>query len=111
MPIWAGFQAGSRYGGQLESVPLAGHAGIKIYAVDYRLAPEHIYPAAREDMEAIYRHVLETTPAENIGIYGCSAGGTLTGQMIPWFIDKGLPLPGAISIQMCGDNEGFLVRW
>ena len=102
-----GFQAGSRYGGQLESVPLAGHAGIKIYAVDYRLAPEHIYPAAREDMEAIYRHVLETTPAENIGIYGCSAGGTLTGQMIPWFIDKGLPLPGAISIQCAGIMKDF----
>ena len=102
-----GFQAGSRYGGQIESVPLAGHAGIKIYAVDYRLAPEHIYPAASEDMEAIYRHVLETTPAENVGIYGCSAGGTLTGQMIPWFIDKGLPLPGAISIQCAGIMKDF----
>ncbi len=102
-----GFQAGSRYGGQIESVPLAGHAGIKIYAVDYRLAPEHIYPAASEDMEVIYRHVLKTTPADNIGIYGCSAGGTLTGQMIPWFLDKGLPLPGSISIQCAGIMDSF----
>ena len=102
-----GFMTGGNYGGQLEAVPLAGHAGVKIYAVDYRMAPEHIYPAASEDMETIYRHVLDSTPAENIGIYGCSAGGTLTGQMIPWFVDKGLPLPGAISIQCAGIMDTF----
>lgn len=102
-----GFLTGGEYGGQVEAVPLAGHAGIKVYAVDYRMAPEHTYPAASEDMETIYRHVLETTPPENVGFYGCSAGGTLTGQMIPWFLEKGLPLPGAISIQCAGIMNSF----
>ncbi len=102
-----GFMFGSAYGGQVEAVPLAGHAGIKVIAVDYRLAPEHSFPAASEDMEAVYRHVLETTKPENIGIYGCSAGGTLTAQIIPWFLEKDLPLPGAIGIFCSGAMGTF----
>jgi acetyl esterase/lipase len=102
-----GFFTGGECGGQLEAVPLAGRGGVKVYAVDYRMSPEHIFPAASEDMEAIYRHVLETTPPENVGIYCCSAGGTLTGQMIPWSLEKNLPLPGAISIQCSGIMNTF----
>ena len=102
-----GFMFGAKYGGQLESVPLAGLAGVKVIAVDYSLAPEHKFPAASEDMEAVYRHVLETTPPENVGIYGCSAGGTLTAQVIPWLRQKGLPLPGAIGIFCSGAMESF----
>ncbi len=102
-----GFMFGSAYGGQLEAVPLAGHGGVKVIAVDYRLAPEYGYPAASEDMEAVYRHVLKTTKPENIGLYGCSAGGTLTAQMIPWLLDKGLPLPGAIGVFCSGAMSTF----
>ena len=93
-----GFMFGGTYGGQIEAIPMAGYAGVKVIAVDYRLAPEHVYPAASEDMEAVYRHVLKDTPAENIGIYGCSAGGTLAAQMVPWLESKGLPAPGAIGV-------------
>lgn len=102
-----GFMFGSAYGGQVEAAPLAGHAGVKVIAVDYRLAPEHQFPAASEDMEAVYRHVLKTTKPENVGIYGCSAGGTLTAQVIPWFIEKDLPLPGAIGIFCSGAMGTF----
>jgi len=102
-----GFMFGSAYGGQVEAAPLAGHAGVKVIAVDYRLAPEHQFPAASEDMEAVYREVLKTTKPENVGIYGCSAGGTLTAQVIPWFIEKGLPLPGAIGIFCSGAMGTF----
>lgn len=102
-----GFMFGSAYGGQLEAVPLAGYGQVKVIAVDYRLAPEHGYPAASEDMEAVYRHVLKTTKPENIGLYGCSAGGTLTSQMIPWLLDKGLPLPGAIGVFCSGAMGTF----
>lgn len=102
-----GFIFGGAYGGQLEAVPLAGYAGVKVIAVDYRLAPEHSFPAASEDMEAVYRHVLKTTKPENVGLYGCSAGGTLTAQMIPWLIEKGLPLPGAIGVFCSGAMGTF----
>ena len=102
-----GFMFGGTYGGQIEAVPMAGYGGVKVIAVDYRLAPEHLYPAASEDMEAVYRHVLKDTPAENIGIYGCSAGGTLAAQMVPWLESKGLPLPGAIGLFCSGAVNGF----
>ncbi len=102
-----GFMFGSDYGGRVEAAPLAGLAGVKVIAVDYRLAPEHQFPAASEDMETVYRHVLETTPPENIGIYGCSAGGTLTAQTIPWLQSKDLPLPAAIGIFCSGAMGTF----
>jgi acetyl esterase/lipase len=97
-----GYMLGAEYGGQVESVPLAGYGQVKIIAVDYALAPENIHPAASEDMEAVYRHTLETTDPDNIGIFGCSAGGSLTAQMIPWLLKKGLPLPGAIGVFCSG---------
>jgi monoterpene epsilon-lactone hydrolase len=102
-----GFMLGGAYGGQLEAVPLAGYGRVKVIAVDYRMAPEHIFPAASEDMETVYRHVLKTTAPENVAIFGCSAGGTLTAQMIPWLLEQGLPLPGAIGIFCSGAMQTF----
>jgi epsilon-lactone hydrolase len=102
-----GFFTGARYGGQVESVPLAGRGRIKVIAVDYRLSPEHIFPAASEDMEAVYRDALKTTKPANIGIYGCSAGGTLVAEIIPWLLKKNLPLPGAIGIFCSGAMPSF----
>ncbi len=102
-----GFVVGSRYGGLQEAVPLAGRGKIKVIAVDYRLAPEFTFPAASEDMEAVYREVLKTAKPANIGIFGCSAGGTLVAQSMAWFLDKKLPLPSAISIQCSGAMPSF----
>jgi monoterpene epsilon-lactone hydrolase len=102
-----GFFTGARYGGQVESVPLAGRGKIKVIAVDYRLSPEHVFPAASEDMETVYREVLKTTKPANIGIFGCSAGGTLVAQSMAWFQKKKLPLPGAIGIFCSGAMPSF----
>jgi monoterpene epsilon-lactone hydrolase len=89
---------GGGVSGAVESVPIAGVGRIKVISVDYRMAPEHRFPAASEDVTAVYRELLKTYRPENIGIYGCSAGGLLTGQMIPWLLKEKLPLPGAIGI-------------
>jgi acetyl esterase/lipase len=97
-----GFYAGARYGGESEATPVAGRGRIKVVAIDYRLAPEYIFPAASEDVEKVYVELLKTYKPENIGLYGCSAGGTLTGQSIAWFVHKGLPLPAAIGIFCSG---------
>jgi epsilon-lactone hydrolase len=84
--------------GQLESVPVASIGRFKIITVDYRQAPFHKYPAASEDIEAIYKELLKRYRAEAIGIFGCSAGGTLTAQAVAWFQANGLPRPGAVGI-------------
>ena len=92
------FDIGARTGGQVESIPVAGVGKIKVISVDYRQGPEHYYPAANEDVVAVYRALLEHYPAENIGIYGCSVGGHLAGQTIPALQEVALPLPGAVGI-------------
>jgi acetyl esterase/lipase len=102
-----GFMYGARFGGALEAVPLAGRGRIKVIAVDYRLSPEHLFPAASEDMEKVYREVLKTTRPESIGIFGCSAGGTLVAQSMAWFQQRGLPPPGAIGIFCSGAMPTF----
>lgn len=97
-----GFFTGGGAGGRAEAVPVAGQGRIKVVAVDYRLGPEHQFPAASEDVESVYRALLKDYPAQNIGIYGCSAGGALTAQAMAWFLDRELPLPGAIGVFCSG---------
>ncbi len=53
-------------------------------------------------MAAVYRELLKRHPARNIGIYGCSAGGMLTGMSVAWFQAHGLPRPGAVGIFCAG---------
>lgn len=82
----------------LESIPISSLGGYKVVSVDYRMAPEHVFPAASEDVAAVYRELLKSYKPKQIGIYGCSAGGNLTGQAMAWFSRNALPLPGAIGI-------------
>lgn len=102
-----GFIFGGHYSALVEAVPLAGRGGIKVIAVNYRKAPQFTFPAASEDMETVYRSVLKTTRPANVGLYGCSAGGTLVGQAVARFQARGLPRPGAISIMCSGLMERF----
>jgi len=93
-----GFVLGARTNGQLESVPIASAGKIKVVTVDYRQGPEHRFPAASEDVASVYRELLNDYLPENIGIFGCSAGGLLTAQAVAWFQETKLPRPGAIAI-------------
>jgi len=92
------FGFGSRYISQAESVPISAVGKYKVISVDYRMAPEYSFPAASQDVAAVYREVLKTYKAENIGIFGCSAGGLLTAESIAWFQKEALPLPGAVGM-------------
>jgi len=87
---------------ELESIPVAGMGRIRVVAVDYRQGPQHRHPTASEDVASVYRELLKTYPAQNIGIYGCSAGGMLTGMSVAWFQKHGLPRPGAIGVLCAG---------
>lgn len=100
------FMWGSGSGALVEAIPIAGTMGIKVVTVDYRLAPEHRYPAASEDVTAVYRALLKQYRPEHIGIYGCSAGGVITAQSVAWIRKQGLPRPGAIGT-FCGTAAGF----
>ena len=100
------FMWGAGSGALVEAIPIAAVAGMRVVAVDYRLAPEHTYPAAVDDVEAVYRELMKDYRPENIGIYGCSAGGALTAQATARILQADLPRPGAIGT-FCGSGMPF----
>ncbi len=100
------FMWGSGSGALVEAIPIAATMGIKVVTVDYRLTPEHRYPAASEDVTAVYRALLRQYRPEKNGIYGCTAGGVITAQSVAWIRKQGLPRPGAIGT-FCGTAAGF----
>ncbi|AFM11834.1 alpha/beta hydrolase [Turneriella parva] len=62
---------------------------------NYRLAPEHPFPAAIDDALTVYEHVLKLGyDPKNIILAGDSAGGGITFALMLAARDKGLPLPG-----------------
>ncbi len=77
-------------------IQLGRAAGMKALSIDYRLAPEHPFPAALEDCLAAYRWLLGQGYAANkLVIAGDSAGGNLTLATLLALRDAGDPLPAA----------------
>jgi monoterpene epsilon-lactone hydrolase len=76
---------------------LAKRGSLEVCALDYRLAPEHPYPAARDDVVAAYEGLLEAGyRPEQIAIGGDSAGGNLSLVGCLRIIELGLPAPAAL---------------
>lgn len=65
----------------------------EVYVPEYRLAPEHPFPAALEDALAAWEYVRAIRPDTPIAIAGDSAGGGLTLSLIAALRDAGHPLP------------------
>lgn len=91
---------------ELESIPISALMKIKVVTVDYREGPDNKFPAASEDVASVYRGLLKSYEPQNIGIYGCSAGGMLTAMSLAWFQVHGLPRPGAVGIY-CASAGAF----
>ncbi|WP_395502700.1 alpha/beta hydrolase [Ectopseudomonas mendocina] len=76
---------------------LAKRGSLEVCALDYRLAPEHPYPAAHDDVVAAYQALLEAGyRPEQIAIGGDSAGGNLSLVGCLSIIERGLPVPAAL---------------
>lgn len=80
-----------------EALFMAGFGHFKVIAVDYRMPPEAYFPAALDDGLTVYKNAIKTTNPKNIAVFGSSAGGALTLEMVLKAKQDGLPLPGAIA--------------
>lgn len=74
----------------------AADMGAQVYTIDYRLAPQHPYPAALDDCVAAYREVLNHADPKDIVIAGTSAGGNLAAALLLRARAAGLPLPAGL---------------
>lgn len=72
-------------------------AGFDVFTPDYRLAPEHIFPSALDDVLRAYKALLASRPGP-IVLAGDSAGGGLAVALMLRARDEGLPLPTAAAL-------------
>ncbi|HSZ73897.1 MAG TPA: alpha/beta hydrolase [Rhizomicrobium sp.] len=92
-----GFVGGTPVNHRALTGRLADQIGIPVYAVDYRLAPEHPFPAGLDDAVAAYRGLLDKGIAPGaIVVGGDSAGGNLTLTMALKLKALGLPMPATL---------------
>ena len=79
-----------------ESILIADRAKISVLSIDYRMPPKHPFPAAVDDVVAVYKHLLRIRPAKSMALGGTSAGGGLSLASVHRFIQLGLEVPGAL---------------
>jgi acetyl esterase len=104
---------------------IAEQSGVQLLSIDYRLSPEHKFPAAVEDCRAAYRWLVEHADDVNadptrLAVGGDSAGGSLSAATAVWAAEQDLPLafqlliyPGADFVERAESRrlfrEGFVL--
>lgn len=109
-----GYVSGSAKTNRPITVPLARNLKRRIFALDYRLAPEHRFPAALEDALAGYRWL--TSPGidpRHISVAGDSAGGGLALALVMRLRELGENLPACVAClspwtDMTGSGDSVL---
>lgn len=92
-----GFACGSIKYARGYAAVLAAECGIKVFCVEYRLAPENPYPAALDDVYDAYAALLKGgTPGERIILAGESAGGGLIYSLCLRLREEGIELPAGV---------------
>ena len=80
-------------------VMLCELTGCRTLVIEYRLSPEHPYPAASDDCRMVYRWLGENGyPAKNLALFGDSAGGNLSLSLLHRLKALGQPLPAAVGL-------------
>jgi epsilon-lactone hydrolase len=91
------YVSGPGESGTTEAILMAGFGHFKIISVDYRMPPDHPYPAALDDAMAVWKAAVKMADPKKMAIFGSSAGGALTLSMVLRAKQDHLPLPAAIA--------------
>ena len=95
---------------------LAAEAQARVLAVDYRLAPEHRFPAGLDDVIRGYRWLSESVASpKEIAVCGDSAGGGLAMGLLVALRDRQLPVPACAVVfspwaDLTGESETYVTR-
>jgi acetyl esterase len=115
-PLLVFFHGGGWVYGDLDShdAPcrfLAERAGVRVLSIDYRLAPEHPFPAAYDDCLAAYRWVVDHAAElgadpDRLAVGGDSAGGCLAATTALAAAEDGLPVAAQMLVYPGTDMRG-----
>lgn len=106
---------GSRHSHRGLTAHLAHATGAQAVLVEYRLAPEHPFPAGLDDAVAVYRALLDEFDPASILISGDSAGGGLALATTLRLKDEGIPLPRGVAVispwtDLAGTGESLVTN-
>lgn len=93
-----GYVSGSCYEDLIIAVPLAQLCNARVVMVDYRLSPEHPYPAPQKDMQQVYPVLLDVYGPARMVVSGESAGGNQVLGLLHYVRDNGLMMPACAAL-------------
>jgi acetyl esterase/lipase len=93
-----GFVLGRGEAAMYAAFKVASLIRMRTFSIDYRMPPDHPFPAGLNDVVEAYRWLLSRYAPENIALYGTSAGGSLVAACVLKAHDAGLPTPAVCVI-------------
>jgi acetyl esterase/lipase len=93
-----GFTMGGGENAVYAAMAFAGLARCKTFSLDYRMPPDHPFPAAIDDGVAAWRRLIARFNPANLAVYGASAGANIAPALILKLRDLGLPLPAVCGV-------------
>jgi acetyl esterase/lipase len=84
------------------AIGTANRVGARVWTVDYRMPPDHPFPAGLDDCVTVYEALLAERDPSEVIVGGASAGGNLAAATVLRARDAGLPLPAAVVLMTPG---------